>query len=641
MEDIKVIRLNTAVVGSGAAGFNAAIRLKQFGCENVAMITEGINIGPSRNTGSDKQTYYKLGLAGDARDSVAAMAADLFAGGCVDGDNALVEAALSARSFLNLCELGVPFPTNRYGEYVGYKTDHDPCARATSVGPLTSKEMTEKLQREAERRGVAVYDRQLAVSIIKHEGKAAGLLTMDLTAGEKPHFTLFNCRNIIFATGGPGGIYQDSVYPACHNGANGILFEAGARGQNLTEWQYGLASVSPRWNVSGTYMQVLPRFVSVDENGCEHEFLKEYFADEGQCLSMVFLKGYQWPFDSRKVMEGSSVIDLLVYRESVMRSRRVFLDFTKNPFGKDSLDYEALSGEAKEYLKNAGACFGTPIERLKHMNEPAIELYASKGVDLYHEMLEIALCAQHNNGGIAVDMWWQTCVEGLFVCGEAAGTHGIYRPGGSALNAGQVGSLRAAQYIAAKRQGEPLANAVFLQAAAPYVEEHRRFCQSLMTHEDTVQALTQKAKKRMSVAGGAIRKEEFLEKAYRETAEDLQLLRQNTGAAGERRFIRAYRLRDILICQRMYLFAMMDYIRQGNKTRGSSLYYDESGMLRPGLEENFRFTLDDGRQNGTVQEIAYFPEQCTASYRSVRPLPEGGGFFENVWRSFRENQNID
>lgn len=90
--------------------------------------------------------------------------------------------------------------------------------------------MTEKLQREAERRGVAVYDRQLAVSIIKHEGKAAGLLTMDLTAGEKPHFTLFNCRNIIFATGGPGGIYQDSVYPACHNGANGILFEAGAQG---------------------------------------------------------------------------------------------------------------------------------------------------------------------------------------------------------------------------------------------------------------------------------------------------------------------------------------------------------------------------------------------------------------------------
>lgn len=641
MKNIKIIRLNTAVIGSGAAGFNAAIRLKQFGCESVAMITEGINIGTSRNTGSDKQTYYKLGLAGDARDSVAAMAQDLFAGGCVDGDNALVEAALSTRSFLNLCELGVPFPTNRYGEYVGYKTDHDPCARATSVGPLTSKEMTEKLQQEAARRGVPIYDNQLVVSVIKHEGKAVGVLTVDLKENQDFQFTLFNCRNLIFATGGPGGIYQDSVYPACHNGANGILFEAGAKGQNLTEWQYGLASVNPRWNVSGTYMQVLPRFVSIDENGREHEFLKEYFADEGQCLSMIFLKGYQWPFDSRKVMEGSSVIDLLVYRESVMRSRRVFLDFTRNPFGRDSLDYGLLSAEAEDYLRKAGACFGTPIERLKHMNEPAIELYASKGVDLYHEMLEIALCAQHNNGGIAVNLWWQTCVEGLFVCGEAAGTHGIYRPGGSALNAGQVGSLRAAQYIAARRTGQPLDDETFLKAADPYISENRCFCQSLMNHADTVQALTQKSKKRMSAAGAAIRQEEFLEKAYQETAADLRQLRETAGAAGQRRFIRAYRLRDILICQRMYLFAMMDYIRQGNKTRGSSLYYDKNGLLRQGLEEIFRFALEDGQQNGIIQEVTYTPEQCSASYRSVRPLPEGGGFFENVWRGYRENGNID
>jgi succinate dehydrogenase/fumarate reductase flavoprotein subunit len=46
-------------------------------------------------------------------------------------------------------------------------------------------------------------------------------------------------------------------------------------------------------------------------------------------------------------------------------------------------------------------------------------------------------------------MWWQTSVGGLFAVGECAGTHGIARPGGSALNAGQVGSLRAAQYISA------------------------------------------------------------------------------------------------------------------------------------------------------------------------------------------------
>lgn len=49
-------------------------------------------------------------------------------------------------------------------------------------------------------------------------------------------------------------------------------------------------------------------------------------------------------------------------------------------------------------------------------------------MDLAHEMLEVAVCAQHNNGGLAVDGWWQTNIRGIFAVGEAAATHGIYRP---------------------------------------------------------------------------------------------------------------------------------------------------------------------------------------------------------------------
>jgi len=635
---MEVISLNTCIVGSGAAGFNAAVRLRQFGVDRVAVVTEGVNMGTSRNTGSDKQTYYKLGLAGDARDSVAAMAADLFAGGCVDGDNALVEAALSARSFLHLCEIGVPFPTNRYGEFVGYKTDHDPCARATSVGPLTSKQMTEKLQQKAAQLGVTVYDCQQVISVIRRENQAVGLLTLNISPNSNGAFTLFNCKNIIFATGGPGGIYQDSVYPACHNGASGVLFEAGVKGQNLTEWQYGLASVAPRWNVSGTYMQVLPRFVSVDSQGNEYEFLTEYFDDLGECLSMVFLKGYQWPFDSRKVLSGSSVIDLLVYKESVIRGRKVYLDYRSNPFGRTEVDYTALSPEAREYLEKAEACFGTPIQRLAHMNQPAIDLYAGKGVDLHTEMLEIALCAQHNNGGAAVDAWWRSSLEGLFVCGEAAGTHGIYRPGGSALNAGQVGSLRAAQYIAAKCQGAPLDKSAFLEAAQPYVRKHEMLRENLQNNAGGAVKMLIRAKKRMSAAGGAIRREAALSRALVETKADLATLEQSVGAdAG---LAHAYRLRDILICQQVYLGAMLDYVKQGFTTRGSALYYDENGQLREGMEEQFRFTPTDGAQDISVQETVYTPDGIRVSYRPVRPLPEGGGFFENVWRGFRENQNI-
>ncbi|MFQ9762231.1 MAG: hypothetical protein ACLRYE_02890 [Gemmiger formicilis] len=60
----KVVRCNTAIVGSGAAGFNAADRLWQLGQRDIVLVTENRVGGTSRNTGSDKQTYYKLTLSG-------------------------------------------------------------------------------------------------------------------------------------------------------------------------------------------------------------------------------------------------------------------------------------------------------------------------------------------------------------------------------------------------------------------------------------------------------------------------------------------------------------------------------------------------------------------------------------------------
>ena len=67
---LKIMSYDAVVVGTGAAGFNAAIRIKQEGRKKVAVVTEAVNCGTSRNTGSDKQTYYKLGLGGDTPDSV-------------------------------------------------------------------------------------------------------------------------------------------------------------------------------------------------------------------------------------------------------------------------------------------------------------------------------------------------------------------------------------------------------------------------------------------------------------------------------------------------------------------------------------------------------------------------------------------
>ena len=464
---VTVHRANTVIVGAGAAGMGCAVQLVRFlrarGVENpgekILVVTGGLPLGASRMSGSDKQTYYKMGTSPRVADTAESFANTLTAFGCCNGDNALVEGICSLRGFYNLVEAGVPFPHESCGAFVGYKTDHDPYERATSAGPKTSRFMSHCLQAEVERMGVRIVDKHpVARFITAGVGEARRIVAMvcidraKAAAGELG-VAVFVADNWVLAGGGPGELYQSTVYPRGQVGIHGPALQAGLEACNLTESQYGLASTKFRWNVSGTYMQAVPRIFSTDANGAEpREFLAEYFDDMGSMATNIFLKGYQWPFDAQRITRAqSSLIDMAVHQETVVRGRRVWMDFLHNPTGSEGwggFEIDGLGPEALDYLTKTDATQPTPIERLRHMNQPAIDIYAENGIDLCAEPLEIAICAQHMNGGFSVDKWWQSNVRRTFVIGEMAGTHGVKRPGGSALNAGQVGAMRAAEYIA-------------------------------------------------------------------------------------------------------------------------------------------------------------------------------------------------
>jgi len=217
------------------------------------------------------------------------------------------------------------------------------------------------------------------------------------------------------------------------------------------------------------------------------------------------------------------------------------------------------------------------------MNAPAIELYRSKGVDLYTEYLPIALCAQHHNGGIAVDMWWQSSVKGLFAVGECAGTHGIARPGGSALNAGQVGSLRAAQYIS-EHPSELVDEEAFLKIA---IENGN------ITLSAEADGKIRSAARRMSDVAGAVRDQDAIKSTLNVTISELK---EATDP----------RLKEVILTQGAVLTAMSE----------------------PNTDPK------------TIQEIQYADGRFIANIREVRPIPREDAFFENVWRSYRENKNI-
>ena len=629
-----VFSFNTIVVGSGASGFNAADRLFDFGCTDVAIVTEGINMGTSRNTGSDKQTYYKLTLAGAEPDSVLEMARTLFDGGCMHGDIALCEAALSTRCFCKLADIGVPFPHNRYGEYTGYKTDHDPRQRASSAGPLTSRFMTEKLENQVKTKNITIFDGYKVIGIITDKDKCIGLIAINKNELEDKNkmFALFNCTNVVMATGGPAGLYSCSVYPESQTGSNGIAFEAGVAGRNLTEWQYGIASIKFRWNLSGSYQQVIPRYVSTDRYGKDHrEFLDNNFPDTQTMLNAIFLKGYQWPFDSRKIEQyGSSLIDILVHKEIHEKGRRVFLDFMQNPVSLQH-DFSNLGKEPYDYLKQSGAFQSSPLERLAHINQPAIDLYKSAGIDLAGEMLEIAVCAQHNNGGMAVNCWWETNVPHLFAVGEAAGTHGVYRPGGSALNAGQAGSTRAAMFIADNYSQKPMPVKDFMHLATNAINPKLELARKFLENKNglTPQEIRAELGDRMSAFAAHIRNVDDIRKVCKQAEIQLKNIADQTVLANPRDIIAAFENVDLLIAQYVYSAAMENYIAEGGGSRGSYI-------INRSLAQDVNSARDSSMFSGKIQEVIYSRNECKFRWENVRQIPESDDWFENVWREFRK-----
>lgn len=630
---INVYTYDLIIVGSGAAAYNAALTAHRLG-ERPAIVTEGRLMGTSRNTGSDKQTYYKLSTSAYKSDCVGEMARDYTAGGSMHGDLALVEAAGSLRAFFNLTSLGVPFPHDVYGEYPGYRTDHDERGRATSCGPYTSKYMTEALEKECQNADLPLYDGYRAVRLLSENGIARGIVCIsehEVSPDNRAGLTVFLSDYVIWATGGASSLYDSSVYPESQTCSLGAPLLAGASAVNLTEAQYGIASVPFRWNLSGSFQQAIPRYFSVDEDGNEREFLRDTFSD-AELLRAVFRKGYQWPFDPERltVGTGSSLVDIAVYHEN-MAGRRVFLDYRRDPASLErvGLHRKALGDEVYDYLSNSNALCATPILRLRAINERAYRVCLDHGIDLCNEPLEIHVAAQHMNGGLENDINYENpALRGFFPVGECGGVFGVKRPGGSALNSTQVGSMRAAEYICKKIKstaktdtsqavldrlhdtlleclvyGELLKSGERSLDRAAVLEERRQAAR----HHDRVAAF--------------FRHPEEAESFCRDTKKEIDEFFAVHSAADYSALLELSINYDTLVTRYAVLSAILAYTKDGGSSRGSYLIEG-----RPEIDTAHRSKVLTTR---LVVGAGGIRSSC--DFEEVRPIPVIDNWFETVY----------
>jgi succinate dehydrogenase/fumarate reductase flavoprotein subunit len=663
-QSVTVYHLNTVIVGAGAAGMNCAVHLYEFmsakgvkdARKRIAVITGGLKLGASRMSGSDKQTYYKQGTSSEIPDCAEQFARTLTAAGCCHGDLALAEGISSLREFSHLVAAGVPFPTDAMGAFIGYKTDHDPAERATSAGPQTSKFMSECLQKQVERYGIPIFDKQeVAHLLTTGAGKAKriiGVVTIDKSRVSASQWgvTVFLATNIVLAAGGPGAMYKTSVYPEGQIGIHGLAFKAGLAAENLTESQFGLASTKFRWNVSGTYMQAVPRLFSTDADGRnEREFLAGFFPSMSKMATDIFLKGYQWPFDPQRIENfQSSLVDVLVFNQT-QKGRRVFMDFRRNPIGSGEMkpfNIKDLEPEAYDYLAKAGAFQATPIQRLAHMNPLAIDIYREHGINLYKEPLEIAVCAQHNNGGFAINKWWESSLPHTFVIGEMAGSHGVKRPGGSALNGGQAGGLRAALYIA-NVYGDEMPAASRWQKAIR--EQTSRLIERLdqWTTSDgpTAEAVIEAVQNRMTASGGHLRE---LGDA-RQALQDALVLCDEIAGSGirlkkARSVAAAIAAEHLALASIGYLKAIVELLAADSGSRGSHLVLAEDGIeihpdvTNPITGTPLKFKPENKDLRNSILRIVFDPRVADlfrCSTVEPRPLPQDRKSFEPAWADYR------
>lgn len=642
---LPVHRFGCVIVGSGAAGLRAAVELQRRG-DDVAVVSQSAWGGTSACSGSDKQTLHTANTA-DHGDDFRAMARAIGAGGAMDEDTAYVEAVGSARMMASLQFMGLPLPQDRLGGTLRYQTDHDEVGRATSCGPRTSRLMVKVLAEEAIRLGVPIFNQSTAVKIVtggEGEGRqVAGVLVarvQDRSAENPLGLAFFRSDVLVLAAGGPGELYRDSVYPNGCFGSLGLALEAGIELVNLTESQFGIGTRREGfpWNLSGTYVQAMPHIYSLDGEGREHHFLADYYRTTRELASNVFRKGYQWPFHATRMLDfGSSLVDLAIHRETAA-GRRVFMDFNRNPLpveGDAPFSLAQLDDDVSHYLGQAGATQALPIQRLAHMNPLAIELYRRYKVDIATQPLEFAVNNQHMNGGVRVDIWGRSNLAGCYAIGEAAGTHGVTRPGGAALNAGQVFGTRAAEHIAAtgKARSAPAEDAAGI--ARREFSEVRRVVRP--DSKMTVKSVRAAVQARMSERAGIVCDAAGVSSALREAEKlnaDIRAQGLSYGHAAEA--VRAVQWQQMALASEAVLAALDHYIGNGGGSRGARAICDPAGEAAPatrsGTLEDYRFLGERDEHRAEQIVVGFDGRAMTVSTRPNRELDETEkSFFERDW----------
>ena len=369
------------VIGSGAAGLTAALRLAPHA--RVAVISKG-----DLNQGSTWWAQGGIAAVIDANDTVEAHIADTLAAGAglCHADAVRFNVEHSKESIEWLVEQGVEFDRITGSDFHLTREGGHSHRRIIHSADATGREVSETLTaRTLSSANIEIFTNRVAVDLIVRDGRCHGAYVLDRNTGS---VDVFQAKYTILAMGGASKVYLYTTNP---DGATGdgiaMAWRAGCRVANLEFNQF---------HPTCLYHPKAKSFL-----------ITEAIRGEGGVLLLPNGERFMQHFDERKE---------LAPRDIVARA----IDHEMKRLGIDCV-YLDISHKSPEFI----------LHHFPTVKARCLEL----GIDITREPIPVVPAAHYTCGGVMVDFEGRTDVPNLYAIGETSftGLHGANRMASNSL----------------------------------------------------------------------------------------------------------------------------------------------------------------------------------------------------------------
>jgi succinate dehydrogenase / fumarate reductase flavoprotein subunit len=549
---------NVLVIGTGAAGWRAAIAATQAGAQarmlgkraqldaHTVLASGGINAA--------------LGTR-DPEDSWQQHFADTWREGYFLGNPRMIEimARESPAIVQELADWGCEFARTPDGDLDQRYFGAHRWRRTCYAGDFTGRAIQRTVARRGAELGIRVEEDQYVSRLLVADGACFGALAFDLHTGER---TVHLADAVVLATGGHTRLWRRSSSRRDENYGDGLrlALEAGCGLMDMELVQFHPTGMVHPEEAAGTLVTEAVRGEGgILRNALGERFMERYDPERLELSSRdrVSLANYMEIVEGRGGPHGG-----------------VFLDISHRP---------------KAYI----------AEKLPRMYRQFIEWQM---LDISREPMEVAPTAHYSMGGIVVDPETHaTDVRGLYAAGECVGgLHGANRLGGNSLGEALISGKHAGEAAAASS----LEREIFSRSRRAIDEALHELDDLTHPGDELGRPLQRRLRDLMWEQAGVVRTEDGLRQGLDELAsirEASASVDVRPGAEGWTDLAHALDLRAGLVAAEATLRSAIER----RETRGAQIRADYPD-LDPSLQVNIHL---DARMEPWTEPVAAVPAE--------------------------------